>query len=402
MPKRIMILLASFVTFLPAAGSPTSAQDCPAPPEEFRATYDHLSTVLYDFNASLGENRNDVSPDTVFAAELLPANGNRGERLLDSTTLSATELYLDRLQELGFGGVTVQISYPLLVQDYPGAQEYLAFYQSVAQTVHERGMKLMVETGPVFAGTIYSDVEVDYSGLTVEDYFSQKRDMLVLIASAIQPDYLALSNEPNTEAMLLGLQFTPAEYVQNVADTLAAIDRSEGMLVGAGAGSWEDTRYFERFVTLPGLDFINIHIYPVQSLRENFLERVVEQSRRASANDKRVIVGETWLYKAQPAELMRGPSFEQIYARDMYCFWSPLDIQFIETIMHLARDQNFEYVSFYWSLYFFSYIEYNSGFSVLPAQQRYAQVNRAAYSSALSGKFSATGLAVQQLLDGGD
>jgi hypothetical protein len=396
MLKYIVVFLMSAAVVSAASAVPVSAQDCGTPPE-LQAIYDSLAAALDQFDASL--NPGSASGNTRFGAELLTANSNRGEQLLERTTLPATELYLDRLQGLGFDGVSVQIAYPLLLPDYPRSQEYLAFYQAVAEAVHERGMKLMVETGPVFAGTIFSDVEVNYAGVTAQDYFAQKRDMLVLIASEVRPDYLALSNEPGTEAMLTGLQFTVDEYVQNIEATLAAIDRPEGMLVGAGAGSWEDGAYFDRFVNMLGLDFINIHIYPLVGPRVNYLERVLEQSERARANGKRVIVGEAWLYKTQPSEFA-NLQFQEIYPRDMYCFWSPLDIRFIETLLHLANDQDFEYVSFYWSQYFFAYADYTPDFATLPARQRYTQLNRAVYDNLRSGTFSATGLAVQRLLNG--
>jgi len=63
----------------------------------------------------------------VFAAELLPANDNRGTDLLKPQALQSTVMYLDRLQELGVQAVTLPIGYPLYTPNFPHYQDYVQF-----------------------------------------------------------------------------------------------------------------------------------------------------------------------------------------------------------------------------------------------------------------------------------
>jgi hypothetical protein len=367
-----------------------------AVPEEYQALYDGLKESLEGFHDYLNE-RWDGSPGpTVFGAELLVANGNRGDVLLHPVTMDATRLYLDRLQELGVRGVSVAISYPLLRPDFPRSAEYVQFFRAVAQEVHRRGLKLLVESGPVFPDPQYSRVQVDFSGLTVQTYFQTTREQLLLIAREVQPDYLAISGEPTTERMLTGLSFSVAEYMAFVEETADAIDRSSGILVGAGAGTWEDPGYLRGFITSPSLDFVNMHVYPLKSPTTDYVLRAVEMAELARAHGKKLVIGESWLYKASPLEVAKP--YQEIFLRDVFSFWEPLDIRFIEAMAGLAHYQNFEYVSLFWANYLFAYLDYDETPEGLSHVELMNRANQAAFRSILAGTFSETGRALRRLL----
>ena len=377
----------------------TAAQPLPetAPvPEEYQALYASLDESLNSFQDYLNQHWDGTTGSTVFAAELLPANGNRGDALLQPTTMAGVKLYLDRLQELGVQGVTAEISFPLLRPDFPRSAEYLRFFQEVAQEIHGRGLKLLVESGPVFPDPEYSRVQVDFSGFTTETYFQARREQLLLIAREVQPDYLSINGEPTTEQMLTGLPFSPAEYTAFVQETADSIDRSTGILVGAGAGTWEDPEYLRGFIASPSLDFVDMHVYPLKSANADYLLRAVDVAELAKASGKKLVIGESWLYKASPLEV--GKPYQEIFPRDVFSFWEPLDIRFIEAIAGLARYQGFEYVSLFWANYFFSYLDYDETPKNLSPVELMNRANQAASGSILAGTFSGTGQAFQQLM----
>ncbi len=49
----------------------------------------------------------------------------------------------------------------------------------------------------------------------------------------------------------------------------------------------------------------------------------------AQANNKAIIIGESWLYKISNTELSAGTHYIHIFPRDVFDFWIPLDIRFL-------------------------------------------------------------------------
>lgn len=375
-----------------------TAYPIPTVPPEYQDIYNSLSASLDSFEEVLVANWDGTPATTHFGAELIVANGNRGEQLLAPGTMNGVRLYLDRLQELAVDGVTVQVSDPLLHPAYPRQSEYLAFYRQVAEEVRSRGLRLLVESGPVFAGTQFSRIRYDWSTYTREAYFQSRRDQLVLIAREIRPDYLSIGNEPSTETMLTGITFTLQDYLEYVRRTTAAIGTESDVLISCGTGSWEDPAYLQALIREPSLDLIDIHIYPLTDGRTDYLRRAFDAALDAAANGKRVIIGEAWLYKASPEEVRGLLSYADVYARDAYSFWQPLDIRFVEAIVGLAHARDIEYVSFFWSGFFFGYLDYGASTSNLSASDLSSRLNQTQYDNLLSGVITATGSAYQSLL----
>jgi len=139
------------------------------------------------------------------AAELLAANGNRGAELLEPGEFAGAIKYLNRLDELGVGGVTVAIGYPLFTPSFPRYQEYVSFYRRIAGEVRKRGMKLDVEALVLFANTPFSPIKWDFTGLTLERYKAEALQMDQAIIKEVAPDYLDIGAEPDTAARLLGM-----------------------------------------------------------------------------------------------------------------------------------------------------------------------------------------------------
>lgn len=384
----------------PPTETPEDESDYSVPvpvPNEYRELYDSLEEILERFHLSIDASWEGGIGDVTFGAELAPANGNRGEGLLQAGSLYGVRLYLDRLEQLGMGGATVAISYPLLAPNFPRSEEYLQFYQNVADEVRQRGLKLLVKTGPVFPDSEFSNVQLDISHLSMADYFQERKEQILLIARDIRPDYLSFGAEPETEAMLTGFQITPDIYVAFIEDILSEIDRSSGVLLGAGTGTWENPAFLERISQDTALDFVDLHIYPIQGAVA-YLQRVRDAASSIRAQSKIFIIGEAWLYKASPQEVMQSIAYQEVFTRDVYSFWAPLDTRFIEAVMKIANKEDFEYVSFFWSKYFFAYLDYEETSRDLPPTELVLLSNQAAVENLQAGLLSETGKSFKTLL----
>jgi hypothetical protein len=402
---RLSVFCVNVILALSAM--PAMAQSAPSDetiPPEYQSLYDTLSAQLdsaeafIDSQASTQEPSANATP--IFAAELLPANGNRGEALLDRTTLGGTRRFLDALQVMGVTGVTLDIKLPVLLDEQPRAEEYLDFFRAVVADVRDRGMTLMIESGPAFSGTIFSPITYDYSGMTNAEYFEQRTAMLVTIAAELQPDYIAIGTEVTTEEMLTGLDFEVDEYSAFVHDSAVHIrEVAPDVNISSGIGVWENADFVEALLGDEVLDSINLHIYPLATGNRDLIRTTFDLAEQIKAAGKGVVIGESWLYKADPAELTGlGNNFTELYSRDVYSFWSPLDVRFIELLHQMAEIQGYEYVSFYWATYFFGYVDYTNAPQGTPPADLFAQENRIAYENVVSETLSPTGQAFQQLL----
>jgi hypothetical protein len=326
-------------------------------PSEFQATYDNLGDSLDKFIASLPQQTGGQSP--IFAAELASANGNIGEGLLrrpEALTLVRQEL--DALSDIGVQGVVVAIKFPLLEPGFPRSTDYLQFYIQVATEIRQRGMKFLVEVGPVFSGTIYSPLDVDWSEYTEKSFLGAQQAELVVIATEIQPDYLQIANEPTTIETLTGFEINPDEYADFVQSTVQELGSLNGIILGAGAGTWEDPEYMEALMTIQGLDSINIHIFPI-GRDGNLLQVAYETAQQAYTNGKRVVVSQSGLYKINSAELNElGTETATIYRRDAYSFFEPLDEKFIVALTLMSKAGDIEFIPLFWTRNFFAYLDY--------------------------------------------
>lgn len=383
-------------TLPPATEVPASPLPPPPVPTEFQPLADELNAGMGSFEASLGPPAS--KSQVILATELAFANGNLGEGLLNPLTLPRSLTLLDRLQALGFQGVVVQICYPLLDPTYPRSSEYLQFYKGIVAAVHQHGMKVLVESGAMFANTAYSPTRIDWSRYTADSFLQGRENQVLLIASQIKPDYLMIGNEPTTEEMLTGLKISPAQWGGFLQDTLAKIDRSGGTLVGAGAGTWEDPAYFNQVMQTPGFDFIDLHIYPM-GRNATLLARALSEAQEARAAGKRVTVSEAWLYKAAPQEGSTAyGNYAQIYNRDVYSFWEPLDARFIQDLVRLADATHMDFLSFFWGRYFFAYLDYDTTPHDQSSEAFNSQINQASLAGVENGSLSSLGQWLQGFL----
>ncbi len=386
------------------AGIPPPTQEIPATatvwdtavPSEYQAIYDDLNAALDQFAASLPQSGG--TPPT-FAAELSYANGNVGEALLRPEMLPLVRAQLDALHAMGVKGVVVAIKFPMLEADFPHSAEYLHFFEQVAAEIRQRGMKILVEAGPLFSGTIYSSLSVDWSKYTQASFLAAQENELQTIAARIRPDYLQIANEPSTLAMLTGFQLTPAEYADFVRTSVEKIGHPGGMLLAAGSGTWEDPAYMNDLTGIPGLDCIDIHIYPI-GRDGGLLQRAYATAGQARAAGKRVVISEAWLYKIRSSDLATfGGDYATVISRDAFSFFEPLDEKYIQVLTRLARAGGIEFVAFFWTRSFFAYLSYDQAHTLTEAEIN-RQMNAASVAALQSGATSPLGLFYQEWIAG--
>src|SRR4030042_960956 len=167
--SRFQACLVSLLVIVVVVGSacvPKTDQETAEPtvllvPVEYQPLYEELEDDLTAFELVLKQKWDGSHNDTTFATELSFANGNIGEGLLRPETLENNRILLDFLQNMGIQGVVLSIKYPLLEPTFPRSTEYLSFYKQIVSEIRQHDMKVLVETGAVFAGTAFSSVQVD-------------------------------------------------------------------------------------------------------------------------------------------------------------------------------------------------------------------------------------------------
>jgi hypothetical protein len=381
--------------------TPQSSQSATSVSQRYQALSKTLQGEIDTFaqaNTQAGSGQTTTKP--VMGAHLLIANGNIGPGLLDPAVLDAAKLNLNRFQELGIQGVTITISFPLLTPNFPQSTQYLTFYQKVAHEIRARHMTLTIEQNMIFTGTTYSPVKFDYSQYTFAQFIAADHQMAQTILDKIAPDYLAVLGEPDTYAKLTG--FKELQTVQGATDFARGV--MQGLqkgktLVGAGTGSWLGSQYAQSLITLPGLDFLDIHIYEIDP---QFIQNAFTMANIAHQAKKRVIMDEAWLYKTTKAELQstgRGiATNDVIFQRDHYSFWEPLDSAFLAQIVRFTRVEGLDYVSPFWTTNFFAYLQYSSARESQSYKEQAKELNQLAYQNMQQDTFSSVGLAYRDAI----
>ena len=364
-------------------------------PKKYQSLYSQYKAGLEKYNAYLDKQNYRKKNNVCFGAELLAANSNRGEDLFQESTLATVKLTLDRFSELGIQGVTLAIGYPVLTDDIPRSKDYMDFYRKVAEMVRNYNMKLCVKIHVMFSNTVFSNLKTDFSKLTLENLASGKRLMAERILSELSPAYLTLGGEPDTEAKLTGLKQLndPENYAGMVRFIIKDLNKGK-TLVGVGQGTWITPDFAKAFAKTD-IDFINIHIYPFGTHVLDVMNQIISI---AEQNNKRLILDECWLYKAERGEGLDMASTAAVYSKDHYGFWQPVDNLFLEAMAKFAGNNRIEYVSPFWSHCFFANLKYNS----LDEQQSYSEANRkfvqTVFKNMQSDKFSGTGLFYSELI----
>ena len=248
-----------------------------------------------------------------------------------------------------------------------------------------------------FTDSVFGKLGADYTGLTLETYIRDKTVMAETIINELAPDYLTLENEPDTQARNTGLDFSVDNVILIMQSILDSLDRGETK-IGAGAGTWDNPEYFTRLAEETDIDYLDIHVYPISG--DLFTDRMLDVQAAAQANNKAIIIGESWLYKITNAELAAGTHYIHIFPRDVFDFWIPLDIRFLQLMGQWSHLLESEVTSLFWMRYFWGYIGYNDTTRTLSPTQRYTLVDQTVGQNMWAGIMTETGIAYQTMITG--
>jgi hypothetical protein len=213
--------------------------------------------------------------------------------------------------------------------------------------------------------------------------------MVAAIIGDLQPDYLNLGAEPDTAAILTGIrEFNdPGKFIEYVNHVLDGLDRGQTKIV-AGIGSWGNLEQVRRLASGTSLDGIAMHVYPVIG---KSLDNMFSIAHIARQYNKVLILDECWLYKSERFLGNDNAAWSELFRRDLYSFWAPLDRQFLAVMVKFARTNNVEYLSPFWTNMFFAYLVYDRDTAKMPYRELSGMQNRAAVSNILNGSFTSTG-----------
>jgi hypothetical protein len=325
-----------------------------------------------------------------FAAELVTADTNAGPGILQSSEQQTMLNELNGEAAMGVKAVTVEIGCPVFdpnfyifsgqtaAQAQQTVQSWLSYYQSLAQAIHQRGLKMIVEANPLLTYYISSDSSFNpgpyYKTLSFAAYEQIRSQHNIIIAQQIQPDYLILQSEPQTDAVN---DYRPE--LNNASQDVSMINQfvtdlnnagisglHTSILIGSGAGTWQPEwkSYFTGLVAIPGLDKIDTHLYNFQPGVNQLGEIVIagQIADMAHAAGKGVTMSEFWFDKSATLVGLteNGDSITDMRVRDMFSFWAPLDVQAFQMISDLANYKHFDYVSAFGFYNWFSLVDYNS------------------------------------------
>lgn len=395
----------------------------PPPPAEYQDLYDTLSADLDAFNATLNGLWTGSTYPVVFGGNLANVNSNGGPLL---ATSGGGSLQLQELQALGIKAVVIQVCFPVFYPpfyDYlvtqPGFEnvtydQFVTFYSQVAQNVRAAGLKLIVENNVLLSNDVAAGwnpaISQYYATLDWPTFEAARAQDALNVAQTLQPDYLIVLEEPFAQAAQTGQANIntvsgAADLVNQILTALAPL-RGNAMLVGAGMANDQPNvaSFAQSFVGIncsdsqpcvnpPGLDFLDMHIYPVNNLspNQNFLQNALTVASTAASAGKPVSMTEAWMWKMRDAEWGVLP-VDDIRARNPFSFWAPLDWYFLQTLENFANYTQMLFMAPEGPQFLWAYLTYDSSFDILPPSQILSQEATAASNANLMAAYTSTGL----------
>ena len=109
------------------------------------------------------------------------------------------------------------------------------------------------------------------------------------------------------------------------------------------------------------------------------------------------MIGEAWLSKKSSSETNFNP--QEIFDRDTYSFFQPLDIEFHQALVKLGHYKNFSLIAPFWSRYYFAYLDYDD--PEIKGQNLTQLANQAAFAALSQSLQSDTGRKFSELIKSG-
>jgi chitodextrinase len=393
---------------------PVCAQSLSNVPAEYKDIYSNMETQIGAFEATAGSNWSQPKYPVNWAPHLSTAESAQYLSLLQPNYYSQTVLTeLLEIEATGAKAVTEHVDFPILYQPFytysntpSDYLRFVAFYRQLVSDVHARGMKIVMEatvqepldgTGGASAFGPY------YQTLTWTEFMRGRTQNDVDIAQLLQPDYLSLICEPDSEANN-GYQPTedsPSGALQLLETILAGLQNAgvANVNIGAGAGTWIPgfTTYISEFSAVAPLDYVDMHVYPVN---RDYLTNVLAGAAIVKASGKSIGVSEAWPDKEANSEL-GTLSASTIDSRDVFSFWAPIDTAFLHAMTDCAQYEKFAFFSPSYPPYFANYLDYGAYGSETPAELLPAAF-LAASTANQAGAFTSTGTAFSTMIAGTD
>ena len=380
--RALAALIALVYASCWAQGVPPPPPPPPVPTDYCGSLYTELNGDLQAFNAQLATPPTWTpmpGGPTVYGATLQWANSNTGPQISNPAYFPTVQAELQNLQALGVQMVSIPALFPILYEPFYGSQTaldpYLTFYEDVVLAARAAGLKVLVDSEITFSNDIqagWTNMNAFYGSLTWPEYMAAKAQMAATIAQTLQPDYLVLAEEPDTEAAQSGQTNLniPADAAQMVAGEIAAVQALNlptPPLMGAGFGSWMPSNgtssllnYINAYLALP-LDYLDFHLLPVNTVSgDNFTANALTIASMAAAVGKPVAISQAWLSKVAASEWdgYATASLDLERARQPFSFWAPLDSYFLQTVLTLAEYTNMLYLDLEQSYYLNAYQTY--------------------------------------------
>jgi hypothetical protein len=260
---------------------------------------------------------------------------------------------LNAAQALGMNAVMVSLGFPIFDQNFyeflgqtpaqaqQTVQNYLTYYELVAQDIHSRKdingtpMRMIVEANPLLTvdnpGTNMNPTAY-YQSLSFATYEQRRSANTVTTAQYVQPDYLIVQSEPDTDARddyrpELNTPATDVAMVQQLMVNDLTAAKVPGLhstvKLGSGMGAWQAN--WQEYLGTPGadtgllgitgLDGIDNHVYFLTGQSASGLALELDTSMQmiaaAHAAGKFASIAEFWPHKS----LIVGESFLDVSIR---------------------------------------------------------------------------------------
>ena len=179
----------------------------------------------------------------------------------------------------------------------------------------------------------------------------------------------------------------PVKYTQYVTFVLQGLDRRKTRIT-AGVGSWGNLDIARGLAANNSIDCLAVHVYPI--IRQ-CLSNLYELSEIADKYGKGLVVDEAWLSKADQYLGSGNSGWSEAFRRDAFSFWGPLDCRFLSCMVTWAKAKGVEFMSPFWTNYFFAYLPYGPDLAGLPYKELRAAHNQAAAAAIIQGRLTPTG-----------
>jgi fibronectin type 3 domain-containing protein len=376
---RFSTLTKAIFSFLPAmvlsvslpckANVPTPATPPPPPAGYCQTINTELTNDLNAFNTNLRQVWNGTTFPVLYAGNLPSADGNVGPHLTDSSHFLGVQNQLLELQAMGYKAVMIEVGFPVLYEPFYSSQsqylQYVGFYAQVAATIRAMGMKIIVENDVLLSNDTqagWTNTAQFFSTLSWSQYIAARAQMAATVAQVIQPDYLVLGEEPDSESFQAAQPNVnnPVDAAAMISGEIAAVQAlNMPIKVGAGFGSWTAnlSQYISNYVALP-LDYIDFHVYPINTENgQSLIGNALTIASAAAAAGKPVAMSETWLWKMEDSEWLKLTP-DQYRAREAFSFWAPENTLFLQTMQNLANYTQMLYQAPSEPMYFWAYQTY--------------------------------------------